>query len=140
PTPARTAALVAAPAAASGSLVLASGGQRSVGMVLLFSYVLFDLANYIWGPGRTGQLRGLLPAAVTLAVLAVFVAGVFNPPFTGFRPWLFEAVFAVAAPAGVVLGRKLSGPRRFPGLLRLDALIVAGPLWLLAARLLLRGG
>ncbi len=133
----RTLVVVAAPALAASSLVVVSGGQRSMGIVLLSSFLLFDLANFVWGSGAPGQLRGLLPAILTLAVLAVLVAGIFNPPFTGFRPWLFAALFAVTAPAGIVVGHKLSGPGRFPALRRLDSLIVAGPVWLLAARVLL---
>ena len=74
---------------------------------------------------------------MTVGVLAVFVAAVVVPPFSGRSPWILLGLVAVLAPVGVVLRRASARARRLPALRRLDSLVLAGPAWVIAVGLLL---
>jgi hypothetical protein len=74
---------------------------------------------------------------VTVGVLAVFVAAVVVPPFSGRAPWILLGLVAALAPMGVWLAGRASPRSRLPALRRLDSLILAGPAWVLGVGLLL---
>ena len=134
---ARVAAIVAWPAAAAASLVLSSDASLGVALCLASAICLFDVANYLVGTGPTGGILGALAGMVTVGVLALLVAAVVNPPFSGIRPWVLCGLVAVLAPLGVQVGRRLAGGVPLPALRRLDSLLLAGPAWVIASRVLL---
>jgi hypothetical protein len=126
-----------APAVAAASVVAARGQGLSEALTLLTAICLYDMASYLTGTNPRGGPVGVIAGMITVGVLAVFVAAVVVPPYSGRSPWVLLGVVAVLAPAGVyALGR--IGPRlRLPALRRLDSLVLAGPAWVLAVRLLL---
>jgi hypothetical protein len=126
-----------APAVAAASVVAARGQGLSEGLTLLTAICLYDMACYVMGTNPRGGAVGVIAGMITVGVLAVFVAAVVVPPYSGRSPWELLGLVAVLAPAGVyALGR--IGPRlRLPALRRLDSLVLAGPAWVLAVRLLL---
>jgi hypothetical protein len=132
----RTLAVLGPPVAAA-CLVLACRQGFDEALVLTGAITFFDMANYLVGTGRSGGILGALAGMVTDGVLAVFVAAVLVPPFTGRSPWILVGLVAVLAPAGVLLGRWLAGGRRLPALARLDSLLLAGPAWVIGVAVLL---
>jgi hypothetical protein len=128
---------LAAPAAASASLVLADHGSTGVALCLASAICLFDVANYLVGTGANGGLLGAFAGILTVGVLAVLVAAVINPPLSGSRPWVLCGLVAALAPVGVILGARLARGARLPALRRLDSLILAGPAWVIASHILL---
>ncbi|MDQ6781974.1 MAG: hypothetical protein M3063_00695 [Actinomycetota bacterium] len=125
-----------APAAAASSLVLATRQSVTVGLVLFMAVSVFDASNYVMGVGDTGGRLGALSGALALAVLSVVLAGLLVAPFSGLSPWVLCATVAVTAPLAVEAGHRLVGSTRLPAWRRLDSLFIAGPLWVLLARLL----
>lgn len=78
---------------------------------------------------------GVIAGMVTVAVLAVFVAAVMNPPFSGARPWVIFAGVALAAPIGVRLCQWPARAERLPAVRRLDSLALVAPLWVVVVAL-----
>jgi hypothetical protein len=105
-------------------------------VILILAILLFDVANAVMGTGATGGIAGAVAGAVTVGVLAIVVESVLSPPFTGSSGPVLCALVAVLAPLGVALCRRLA-PGRVPALRRLDSLVLAGPVWVAAAALLL---
>jgi hypothetical protein len=133
------AVLVAAlgPAVAGAAVVAARGQGLSEAETLLTAVCLYDMASYVMGTNRRGGPVGVIAGMLTVGVLAVFVAAVVVPPYSGRSPWILLGLVAVLAPAGVYAMGWI-GPRlRLPALRRLDSLVVAGPAWVLAVHLLL---
>ncbi|HEY3811056.1 MAG TPA: hypothetical protein VGL49_06445 [Acidimicrobiales bacterium] len=126
-----------APAVAGAAVVAARGQGLSEAETLLTAICLYDMASYVMGTNRRGGPVGVIAGMFTVGVLAVFVAAVVVPPYSGRSPWILLGLVAVLAPAGVYAMGWI-GPRlRLPALRRLDSLVVAGPAWVLAVRLLL---
>jgi hypothetical protein len=126
-----------APAVAAASVVAARGQGLSETLTLLAAVCLYDMASFLTGTGPRGGVIGALVGMVTVGVLAVFVAAVMVPPFTGRSPWILLGLVAVLAPAGVALAGLICPDRRLPALRRLDSLILAGPAWVIGVGLLL---
>jgi hypothetical protein len=128
-----------APTLAAMSLVLARGQGYSLALALVGAVCLFDMACFVVGNGRgpLGGMPGIIGGVITLAVLAVFVAAVMVPPFSGARPWAVFALLAVTAPAGVALAAQVAPGVRLPALRRLDSLWLAGPAWVIAVAVVL---
>lgn len=133
----KLAVCVMAPAAGAASLVLASRQSVTVGLALLSAVSLFDASNHVMGVGKTGGLLGAMAGAVSLAVLSLLLAGILVVPFRGLSPWLLCGAVAVTAPLSVGAAHRLVGGARLPAWRRLDALFVAGPLWVIGAQVLL---
>jgi hypothetical protein len=127
----------ACPAVAAASLVLSAQGKLAPALVLVAAVVLFDASNFVMGTGQTGGVLGTLAGAASVAVLAVLVAAVLDPPFSGYRPFVMCGLVAALVPAGTALGGWISSGRRLPALRRLDSAILAGPAWLIGAHVLL---
>jgi hypothetical protein len=120
---------VCAPLTAVLAVGVASAQDPGVAVILVVAVCLFDAANFVTGTGPTGGVVGALAGAVSVALLMVILAAVAPAPLAG-RPIDALAVVAVVlCPAGVFLGRRLTGPTRLPAFRRLDSLILAGPAW-----------
>lgn len=128
-SPLRSALVVMMPAGAAAAVVVARGQGRGLALVLVAGALLFDAANHLMGTGTHGGPAGTITGMVTVGILAVMVAAVLVPPFTGRSPWIMCGLLAVLAAVGPWSARRLSGPARLPALARLDSLILAGPAW-----------
>jgi hypothetical protein len=126
-----------APAVAASSLVAARGQGLSEALTLIAAVCLYDMASFLTGTGPRGGVVGAVVGMVTVGVLAVFVAAVVVPPFTGRSPWILLGLVAVFAPAGVAAAGRIGPNVRLPALRRLDSLILAGPAWVIGVGLLL---
>lgn len=126
------------PMVAASCLVLARHQGSSLAVALVVAVLAFDAAAFLMGNARTplGGPVGVASGVVSVAVVALFVAAVMDPPFSGARPWVAFAFVAVAAPLGVRLAQT-AGKERLPALRRIDSLLVTAPLWVLTTALLL---
>jgi hypothetical protein len=137
--PARTALAAALPTAAALPLVLLRAADGIVPGLVLLAYVsVYDTAAFIMGTGArwrpTGPVAGILCiGSVTVAVAAVF------PQFKGASPWELGVLAAALTPFGPWVTNRIIGADhvRLPALRRLDSLVVVGPVWALAAAVLL---
>ena len=126
------------PAVACASVVAAADQGRNLALTLVAGVCVYDFACWLNGTRRgAGGFGGIAAGLVTLGVTALFVAGVFVPPFSGARPWIMFGMLGVLCPAGVVLAGRVAGSERLPALLRIDSLMLAGPAWVAGASLLL---
>jgi hypothetical protein len=125
------------PAIAAASMVVARGQGLSEGLTLLVAICLYDMASFVTGTGPRGGPAGVIVGMVTVGVLAVFVAAVLVPPYSGRSPWILLGLVAVLAPAGVFVSSRIAEGRRLPALRRMDSLVLAGPAWVIAVSLLL---
>lgn len=128
-----------APTLAATSVVMARHQGSHLALALVAAVLAYDAGAFLMGNSRTplGGPVGVAFGALSVAVVAIFVAAVMNPPFTGSRPWVVFAAVAVLAPVGVRLCQLAAGDGRLPAVRRLDSLALAGPIWVLAAALLL---
>lgn len=118
-------------------------------LVLLGLVHAIDASAFIVGSGAASRWEGPVAGAASAGAIGLAVAAVFVPPFRGASPWVLAVVAAVLVPLGGVVGSALLAPRErtgkggrsrpvaVPALRRLDALLVAGPVWVLLGRLLL---
>jgi hypothetical protein len=127
--PLRVTGTVCAPLVAAVALGVASAQDPGVAVILVLAVCLFDAANFVTGTGPTGGVVGALAGAVTVALLMVILAAVVPAPVAGHPIDALALVAVVLCPAGVSLGRRLTGPTRLPAFRRLDSLILAGPAW-----------
>ena len=127
-----------APAVAAAAVVVARHQGSNLALALVAAALAYDAGAFLMGNARTplGGPIGVLFGMLSVAVIAVFVAAVMNPPFTGSRPWVVFALIAASAPAGVRLGQ-LVGRERLPAVRRMDSLFVMAPVWVVLAALLL---
>jgi hypothetical protein len=98
-----------------------------------------DASTFIVGSGAGSRWEGPVAGAASAGAIGLAVAAVLVPPFRDASPWIFAAVTALLVPVGTmaasaVLGR---GEAPVPGLRRLDAFLIVGPVWALLGRLLL---
>lgn len=123
---------------AAASLVLARGLGFPEAVVLFGFMAMFDMANYLVGAGAHNAWEGPAAGAASVGAFSLAVAAVYSGVFDGVSPWILGAVVALCAPAGLYAANALRGsrPARTPALRRLDSLLIAGPVWVLAAALL----
>ena len=135
---AAAAAAVLGLAAAAPVLLRAETGLVPV-LVLLAFAMAYDAGNYLVGSGASSAWEGPAAGMAAVGTLTLVVAAVLVPPFRGVTPWVLGGLAAVLAPLGPIVGTALQGRHqgRVPALRRLDSLILLGPLWSLAAVLLL---
>jgi hypothetical protein len=123
---------------ATAPLVLLRSTDGIVAALVLLAFVsVYDSAAYVMGTGTkwrwVGPVAGMLwIGSVTVAVAAIF------PQFKGVSPWELGVLAAVLTPLGPVVADRIVGHphARVPGLRRLDSLVVVGPVWAIAAALL----
>ncbi len=122
------------PALAAASVVLARHQGSSGALALLGATLAFDAGAFMMGDTRSasGGPWGVAAGLVSVAVVAVLVAAVMNPPFSGVRPWTVFALVGVMAAAGVRLCDRAVGGVRSPALRRLDSLTLAAPAWVIS--------
>lgn len=126
------------PGLASASVVLAAVQGWNLALTLVGGVCAYDLACWVYGTRKgIGGWGGVAAGMVTVAVVALFIAAVFVPPFDGARPWVMLGAVAVLCPLGVLLGSTLIGGDRLPALRRLDSLVLAGPVWVATTSLVL---
>jgi hypothetical protein len=130
---------VLAPTIATTCVIVARSQGSSLALALVAGMLAFDCGSFIMGHGRTavGGRIGLIFGMLSVAVVAVFVAAIMDPPFSGDRPWLVFAAMAVLAPLGVRMCELPAVGGRLPAMRRLDALTLCAPVWVVAAALLL---
>jgi len=135
------AAVMVGLAAAAPVLLRAATGL--VPVLVLFAYAMaYDSGTYVVGSGAASAWEGPAAGIAATGTVTLTVAAVLAPPFDGTRPWLLGVLAAVLAPIGPMIGSALLGGGRYrktrmPAVRRLDSLLVLGPLWSLAAFLLL---
>lgn len=119
-------------------LVVASGQGASLGLALAAAVTAFDAGAFVMGSGRSalGGPVGVLCGMASVGVVAVFVAAIMNPPFSGLRPWLVFGIVALLAPAGVKLCEVAVSGARLPALRRLDSMVLAAPAWVICLAVL----
>jgi hypothetical protein len=124
--------------AAGAPVALRGEGLAGVG-VLAAGVLLYDATVFVMGADAKWRWEGVIPGLVAVVAVTLFAAAVLVPPFRGAAPWVLGGLALVALPAGAIAGSLLRGPepRPVPGLLRIDSLLVLGPLWLLLAPFLL---
>ena len=125
---------------AAGLLVMRAEVGVTPALVLLGMLHLWDASAFIVGSGAQHRWEAHLAAAATIAAASLLVAAVLVPPFRGQSPAILGGITIVAAPLGPYLVTLLLGDRgrRTPALRRIDVLLVAVPVWGVAAAILLR--
>lgn len=124
--------------AAATPVALRDRGLAAVG-VLVACVLLYDATVFVMGADAKWRLEGIVPGLVAVIAVMLFAAAVLVPPFRGVSPWVLGVASLIGLPAGAIVGSLMRGrePRPVPALRRIDSLLVAGPLWLLLAPLLL---
>lgn len=131
-------ALVIGVGAASPAII-----RDQLGVVAALAFVTWvhaiDASTFIVGSGATNRWEGTVAGAASAGAIGLAVAAVLVPPFRGASPWILAAVTALLVPAGTIVATTLLGRDEAPGpgLRRLDAFVVVGPVWALLGRLLL---
>lgn len=131
-------ALVVGVGAASPAVI-----RDQLGVVAAFAFLFWvhaiDASTFIVGSGASNRWEGPVAGGATAGAIGLAVAAVLVPPFRGLSPWVLAAVVALLVPAGTIAATALlgRGEAPVPGLRRLDAFVVAGPVWALLGRLLL---
>ena len=107
-------------------------------LVLLTLVSAYDAGAYLVGVGSSSMWAGPIAGAAAVAALTLGVAAVLVPPFRGISPWVLGGLVAALAPIGPHVATALLGDRggRAAVLRRLDSMLVLGPAWAVAARLL----
>jgi hypothetical protein len=127
---------------AGAAPVLLRSGTGLVPVLVLFAYAMaYDAGTYVVGSGAAGAWEGPAAGIAATGTVTLTVAAVLAPRFVGTSPWWLGALAAVLAPIGPIIGSAFPAPGadpkvRMPALRRLDSLLVLGPLWSLAAFLL----
>lgn len=136
--PTRTAVLGVVLGLAGASLVLARGLGFTEGLVLFLTIACYDASAYVVGTGAQNPWEGPAAGAASIGALTLAVAALFAGVFGGPSPWILGVAVAVLAPVGTYAASALCGPerKRTPALRRLDSLIIAGPVWVALATLM----
>ena len=127
------------PTLAVTSVVVARHQGSNLALAMVGATLAYDMGAFLMGNGRTalGGTVGVAAGALSMAVVAIFVAAVMNPPFSGSRPVVVFVGAALLAPLGVRLCQWPAGSERLPALRRLDSLSLVAPAWVLMTGLLL---
>jgi hypothetical protein len=128
-----------APSVAVTSVVVARHQGSSLALALVAAALAYDAGSFLMGHGRSavGGWLGVVFGVASVAVVAVFVAALMDPPFSGSKPWVGFGAVAVLAALGVRLSQAAAGGARLPAVRRLDSLWLAAPVWVVLSALLL---
>ncbi len=125
-------------AIAASSVVLAVRVDLWAGLFLILAVSLFDAGSYLMGAEAAGRWEG--PVAGVIGALAVTftMATIDPPPFDRPAAWLTGALVALACVPGqwAVSACLPRTTAHAPALRRLDAYVVAGPVFVACAWLL----
>lgn len=122
----------------AGAALVLLRAEAFIPVFVLLSFVqVYDASAYVVGAGAASRWEGPAAGVASIAAVTLAVAAVLSPPFRGATPWLLGLLAAVLAPVGPLAAAELIGDRRarIPAVLRLDSLLVLGPVWALAAAL-----
>lgn len=120
----------------AGAALVLLRAEAFIPVFVLLSFVqVYDASAYVVGAGAGSRWEGPAAGVASIAAVTLAVAAVLSPPFRGATPWLLGLLAAVLAPVGPLAAAELIGDRRarVPAVLRLDSLLVLGPVWALAA-------
>lgn len=108
-------------------------------LVFVLAIHAVDASIFVVGSGAASRWEGPVAGAATAGVVGLGSAAVLVPPFRGVSPWVLAGAVAVLAPLGTYVATALlgRGEAQVPALRRLDAYLVAGPVWALLGHLLL---
>ncbi|MBW3614542.1 MAG: hypothetical protein KY439_04430 [Actinobacteria bacterium] len=136
-TTAAIALLIGAGGAAPAVVRDQLGATAALVLVVLVHAV--DASTFIVGSGARSPWEGWAAGAAAAGAVSLAVAALLVPPFRGAAPWLLALVVAVLVPAGGVVATAVLGrpQARAPALRRIDAFLVAAPVWALVASLVL---
>ena len=120
------------PALASISVVLSVRAGLWAGLFLVLAVSLYDAGSFLLGADASSRWEG--PVAGMIGALGVtFTIATFHPPpFSTASAWIAGIVICVASPLGQWLGSFFlpSAGAHAPALRRIDAYLVAAPLFL----------
>lgn len=140
---ARTVAAALLFGAAAGSIPLARSIGPVPGVFLLGLMAAHDTGNYIVGTGANNAWEGTAAGIAAMGPVTLLGATLAVPPLTEAGPWILGALAVPLTPLGpfvgaAVLGRSKSKSKkvRVPAVRRLDALLLLGPVWAVAAHAL----
>lgn len=124
---------------AGAALVLLRSDGFIAAFVLLTFVHVYDASAYIVGTGAPAAWEGPAAGVASIAAVTLAIAAVLSPPFRGATPLLFGVLAAALTPLGPLAASELLGDQRarVPAVRRLDSLLVVGPVWALAAALVL---
>ena len=135
-----TAAIALVTGAAACAIPMARAElDTTAALVLLATVLVAEASAFVVGfEGRT-SFDGPVAGAAAVAAMSLATAAVLVPPFRGASPWVLGAVVALLVPLGPrVASAVLPSPGAFaPALRRLDAFVVAGPVWAIVAAFML---
>ncbi len=124
--------VVAVLVAVASPVVVSLEAGRAAAYVLLVAVCLYDASVFVVGTGSRNSWEGPAAGVLTLAPFFLVVGSVLQPPFDGDSPWVLGALTAVLVPFGAPLATVLAGsPGRYPGLRRIDSLLLVGPAWMI---------
>ena len=135
---ARTAAIAVLVGLAAATPVLARRMGLAEGLVLVALVSLHDASAYIVGSGANKAWEGHAAGAAAIGAASLAVAAALVPPFRGASPWILGLILVLLIPPGPSVASALLGDpaARVPILRRIDSYLLAGPVWVLAARLI----
>jgi hypothetical protein len=122
--------------AAAGSLVLARDLGAVPALFLLLLMCAYDTGNYLIGTGADHAWEGSAAGIAAMVPITIGAATIAVPPFTETGPFILGGVAMVLAPLGPWAATRLLGDStkgRVPAVRRLDALVLLGPVWAVAA-------
>jgi hypothetical protein len=124
--------------AAAGSLVVARTVGVVPGLFLLGLVCAYDTGSYLVGTGAGSAWEGPAAGIAAMGPVTLLGATLAVPPFSESGPWIAGGLAALLAPVGPYAGSALLGSKktRVPAVRRLDALLVLGPVWAVAAAVL----
>ena len=117
--------------------------RDQLGAVAALAFVVavhaVDASTFIVGSGATNRWEGIVAGGASAGAIGLAVAAVLVPPFRGLTPVVLAVVAALLVPAGTMIATAVLGRAEapVPGLRRLDAFLVSGPVWALLGRVLL---
>jgi hypothetical protein len=120
---------------AAAAMVVVAGQGRAPALTFLALVCAYDLGSFVFGAESPYPSHGIL-GGVICTMVAVAPIWVFRlQPFDGrVEAWIFGGLVAVLAPLGPLVASAAlpSAATWVPALRRLDAYIVAAPLWVAA--------
>ena len=123
---------VVLPAVAAAAVVLVVRSGLWAGLFLVMAVSLYDAGSFLAGAESTSRVEGPIAGMVGTLAVTFTMAAFQAPPFDVTSAWITGAVVAVTCPIGQWIATAClpSPSSRSPGLRRLDAYLVAAPLFL----------
>ena len=122
-----------------GALVLLRHGGRSGALLVLLMVSAFEAGDYLVGSGAGNHFEGPLAGAIGIGVVTFALSVVEPSPWHAATIWWLGALGALTCPIGLIAGSLIlpHGQAFAPGVRRLDALLVFGPVAVVLTQLAL---